>query len=98
MSLLVTLGIATILRYACPMLLLICGFDETAHNSLSSIFLIFSHGWAYMFNNDPNVVSLVASVLPLVALFQVFDGLSATTGGILRARGRQVRYPNPMLM
>jgi MATE family multidrug resistance protein len=54
-----------------------------------------------LFNDDPEVVSLVASVLPLVALFQVFDGLGATTGGVLRARGRQVRYaqlyPNVIL-
>jgi MATE family, multidrug and toxin extrusion protein len=42
-----------------------------------------------MFNDDPEVISFVASVLPLVALFQVFDGLGATTGGVLRARGRQ---------
>ena len=35
-------------------------------------------------------MALVASVLPLVALFQVFDGLAGTTGGVLRARGRQV--------
>jgi Na+-driven multidrug efflux pump len=54
----------------------------------------------------------VASILPLVALFQVFDGasgvfhsylrgfqvfdgVSAVTGGILRARGRQVS-PNTL--
>ena len=43
-----------------------------------------------MFNNDPQVVALVASILPLVALFQVFDGISAVTGGILRAQGKQV--------
>ena len=36
------------------------------------------------------VVNLVASMLPLVALFQVFDGLSGVTGGVLRARGKQV--------
>lgn len=36
------------------------------------------------------VVSLVASILPLVALFQVFDGNAAVTAGILRARGKQV--------
>ena len=35
------------------------------------------------------VVSLVASILPLVALFQVFDGLAGVTGGILRAAGKQ---------
>ena len=89
MSLLVTLGIAAMLRYVGPTPGL--WLDETAHTSLSVIFLTFRHGWAHLFNDDPHVVSLVASVLPLVALFQVFDGLSATTGGILRARGRQVR-------
>ena len=35
------------------------------------------------------VVSLVAAILPLVALFQVFDGLSAIAGGVLRAIGKQ---------
>ncbi|KAF8582562.1 multidrug/Oligosaccharidyl-lipid/Polysaccharide flippase [Ramaria rubella] len=56
---------------------------------LSAMFVIFRHKWGLLFNNDPDVVGLVASILPLVALFQVFDGLSATTGGVLRARGRQ---------
>lgn len=32
---------------------------------------------------------MVASVLPLVALFQVFDGICGVTAGILRARGMQ---------
>ncbi|KAJ7594178.1 mate-domain-containing protein [Mycena floridula] len=56
----------------------------------SAMFLIFRNSWAYMFNDDPEVVELVASILPLVALFQIFDGNSAVTGGILRARGKQV--------
>ncbi|TDL13472.1 MATE efflux family protein [Rickenella mellea] len=55
----------------------------------STMFLVFRNSWAYIFNDDPAVVSLVASILPLVALFQVFDGLSACTAGILRARGKQ---------
>ena len=33
--------------------------------------MIFRHNWARLFNNDDQVVALVASVLPLVALFQV---------------------------
>ncbi|KAG8903133.1 hypothetical protein FRB99_003676 [Tulasnella sp. 403] len=37
----------------------------------SVVFLIFRKSWAYMFNNDPEVVAMVARVLPLVALFQV---------------------------
>jgi hypothetical protein len=39
-----------------------------------------------------DVVKLVASILPVVALFQVFDSLSGVSGGILRARGKQVRF------
>ncbi|KAI1798396.1 MATE efflux family protein [Ganoderma leucocontextum] len=55
----------------------------------STMFMIFRHSWAHLFNDDPSVVSLVASILPLVALFQVFDGLSAVTAGVLRAVGKQ---------
>ncbi|KAG6876375.1 hypothetical protein C0993_003593 [Termitomyces sp. T159_Od127] len=54
------------------------------------MFVVFKDKWAYLFNGDPKVVSLVASILPLVALFQVFDGNAAVTAGILRARGKQV--------
>ncbi|GLB39336.1 putative MATE efflux family protein [Lyophyllum shimeji] len=56
----------------------------------SAMFLIFRNSWAYLFNDDPEVVKLVASILPIVALFQVFDGNAAITAGILRARGKQV--------
>jgi len=56
----------------------------------STLFLVFRHSWAYLFNDDPEVVALTASIIPLLSLFQVFDGTSAVTGGILRARGKQV--------
>lgn len=36
------------------------------------------------------VVGMVAVILPLVALFQVFDGTAAVAGGILRAQGKQL--------
>lgn len=55
----------------------------------SALFLSFRNSWAYLFNDDPLVVALVSSVLPLVALFQIFDGVSAVTNGVLRARGKQ---------
>ncbi|THG97308.1 hypothetical protein EW026_g4664 [Hermanssonia centrifuga] len=55
----------------------------------SAMFMIFRNSWAHLFNDDPRVVRLTASILPLVALFQVFDGISAVTGGILRAQGKQ---------
>ena len=55
----------------------------------STTFIVFRNKWAYLFNSDIEVVQLVASVLPLVALFQVFDGICGVTAGILRARGMQ---------
>ncbi|KAG8213057.1 MATE efflux family protein [Butyriboletus roseoflavus] len=45
--------------------------------------------FSYIFNSDPEVVSLVASILPIVALFQVFDGTAGIAGGIFRAQGKQ---------
>ena len=50
--------------------------------------LLFTFGYV-------EVVALVASIIPLVALFQVFDGTSAVAAGILRARGKQVRRDLP---
>ncbi|KAF9254752.1 MATE efflux family protein [Marasmius fiardii PR-910] len=56
----------------------------------STMFFVFQNQWSYIFNGDSEVATYVSSALPLVALFQVFDGVSAITGGILRARGKQV--------
>lgn len=53
------------------------------------MFMTWRYSWGHLFNDDPSVVSLVAAILPLVALFQVFDGISAVTGGIMRAQGKQ---------
>ena len=53
------------------------------------MFMTWRNSWAHLFNDDPSVVHLVADILPLVALFQVFDGISAVTAGILRAEGKQ---------
>ncbi|KAG6853007.1 hypothetical protein C0991_007490 [Blastosporella zonata] len=49
-----------------------------------------SFSWARLFNNDEVVVELVSNVLPLIALYQIVDGNSSVTGGILRVRGQQV--------
>lgn len=45
--------------------------------------------FAKIFNNDPDVVKLTATVLPFVALFQIADGLNGSCGGSLRGMGRQ---------
>lgn len=54
---------------------------------LSAICLIFRKNWGYLFNSDPEVVAVVATVMPYIALFQITDGLVATTGAVLRALG-----------
>ncbi|QRW23429.1 MATE efflux family protein [Rhizoctonia solani] len=52
-------------------------------------FLVFRKRWGYLFNNDETVIRLVGDIMPLVALFQIVDGMNAVTGGALRARGKQ---------
>jgi multidrug resistance protein, MATE family len=42
-----------------------------------------------MFNDDPDVIKLVADVMPMCAVFQFFDAISSVEGGILRGQGRQ---------
>src|SRR6266702_190149 len=45
--------------------------------------------YGYLFSDDASVVALVAQVMPLVASFQVADGLAGSCGGVLRGQGRQ---------
>ncbi|KAJ5159446.1 transporter [Penicillium canariense] len=42
-----------------------------------------------LFSSDPEVIKIVAQVLPLCAAFQLFDALAANCNGILRGLGRQ---------
>jgi MATE family multidrug resistance protein len=42
-----------------------------------------------LFSSDPEVIAIVAHVLPICAAFQLFDALAANCNGILRGIGRQ---------
>lgn len=42
-----------------------------------------------LFTSDPEVIEIVAAILPLCAAFQLFDALAASCNGILRGLGRQ---------
>ncbi|KAI0700316.1 MOP flippase [Cytidiella melzeri] len=42
-----------------------------------------------IFSDDMDVVELVSKVMPLVASFQIADGLAGSCGGVLRGQGRQ---------
>lgn len=63
--------------------------SAVAAGFFSVVLLVFRKSWGYLFNNDPEVVTLVAHILPLAGLFQVPDFACAITSGILRARGKQ---------
>ncbi|KAI0521764.1 MATE efflux family protein [Xylaria bambusicola] len=54
-----------------------------------SILMSTRNVFGKMFNDDERVVGLVAEVLPLVALFQIADGLNGSCGGALRGMGKQ---------
>ncbi|KAL7420831.1 ethionine resistance protein [Cryptotrichosporon argae] len=53
----------------------------------SAVCVVFRRNWGYLFNNDPEVVALVATIMPYIALFQVADGVIATANSVLRALG-----------
>ncbi|XP_064640620.1 multidrug and toxin extrusion protein 1-like [Lineus longissimus] len=43
----------------------------------------------FAFSNDPEVVNSAANVIPILALYHIFDGTCAAAGGILRGYGKQ---------
>ncbi|PKI83821.1 hypothetical protein MVES1_002326 [Malassezia vespertilionis] len=55
----------------------------------SSVVYVSRDKWGYLFSNDVEVIRLVASVLPILAIFQCADCICGVAGGILRGSGRQ---------
>ncbi|KAG0271034.1 hypothetical protein BGZ95_001225 [Linnemannia exigua] len=55
----------------------------------STMLIVFKDRWGRLFSEDADVVATVAMVLPLVALFQISDGLAGVGGGVLRGVGLQ---------
>ncbi|KAG2075518.1 MATE efflux family protein [Suillus decipiens] len=53
------------------------------------IMLAARNKFGYIFSDDEDVVQLVSKVMPLVASFQIADGLANSCGGVLRGQGRQ---------
>ncbi|KIY63126.1 multidrug/Oligosaccharidyl-lipid/Polysaccharide flippase [Cylindrobasidium torrendii FP15055 ss-10] len=52
--------------------------------------LALRHSWARLFSDSEEVISMTAEILPIVAIFQVFDGAAGVVNGIMRARGIQI--------
>ncbi|KIJ33203.1 hypothetical protein M422DRAFT_264926 [Sphaerobolus stellatus SS14] len=53
------------------------------------VLLLTRNSFGYLFSDDVDVVNVVATIMPLVASFQVADGLANACGGVLRGQGRQ---------
>jgi MATE family multidrug resistance protein len=54
----------------------------------AAAFVVLRHALPRVWTDDPAVLALSASILPIVAAFQVFDGMQVVGGGILRGMGR----------
>lgn len=61
----------------------------TAGALVMIIMLAVKDFYAKIFSDDVDVIKLTAEVMPLVALFQIADGLNGSCGGALRGMGRQ---------
>lgn len=59
----------------------------------AAIFALLPGPLSALYNTDPAVIAAAAAVLPVVALFQVFDGTQAVGFGVLRGLG-DTRMPS----
>ncbi|KAK3814063.1 MAG: mate-domain-containing protein [Benniella sp.] len=55
----------------------------------SFMLILLKDRWGRLFTGEMDVVATVAMILPLVALFQISDGIAGVSGGVLRGVGLQ---------
>ncbi|KAJ2049807.1 ethionine resistance protein [Coemansia sp. S16] len=48
-----------------------------------------SRWWGKLYSSDPEVIAMVAVIMPVCALFQFVDAISGVSAGVLRSLGRQ---------
>ena len=51
------------------------------------LFIVLRHSLPLLYNDDPDVVALAVTILPIAAAFQLFDGIQVVAGGVLRGYG-----------
>ncbi|KAJ1913177.1 ethionine resistance protein [Mycoemilia scoparia] len=56
-------------------------------NALAYFFL--RDVWGYLYTTDTMVLDILTDLMPIVGLFQLWDGINTTAGGILRGLGNQ---------
>ncbi|KIL64936.1 hypothetical protein M378DRAFT_192492 [Amanita muscaria Koide BX008] len=58
-------------------------------SAIMTALLLTKDIFGYIYSDDEDVALLVSKVMPLVASFQIADGLANACGGVLRGQGRQ---------
>ncbi|KAM8814179.1 multidrug and toxin extrusion protein 2 [Rhynchonycteris naso] len=56
---------------------------------IGTLLSILKNKLGYIFTNDEEVIALVNKVLPIYAIFQLFEAICCVYGGVLRGAGRQ---------
>ncbi|XP_066120476.1 multidrug and toxin extrusion protein 2 isoform X2 [Saccopteryx bilineata] len=56
---------------------------------IGTLLSILRNELGYIFTNDEEVIALVNKVLPIYAVFQLFEAICCVYGGVLRGAGRQ---------
>lgn len=64
---------------------LACGVGFMALSAI--VLLALPNALAHLFTDDPAVVAVAASLIPIAGVFQVFDGTQGVSSGILRGAG-----------
>jgi MATE family multidrug resistance protein len=59
----------------------------TVMTASATVFVLLRHQLPALFTPDATVIALAASILPVAAAFQLFDGTQVVGGGILRGQG-----------
>ncbi|PAA62512.1 hypothetical protein BOX15_Mlig026985g2 [Macrostomum lignano] len=57
---------------------------------MCNLFVFLRHYLPIIFTTQSDIVSTAAHIIPLLGLFQLFDGISAVSCGAIRGTGRQV--------
>jgi MATE family multidrug resistance protein len=64
------------------------GMGGTVMAVWGAVFVVGRHALPHLLTSEPEVVALAATVLPVGAAFQIFDGLQVVGCGVLRGTGR----------
>lgn len=64
------------------------GLGAAAMSVAAAIFVLARNALPRLYTDDPGVIAMAATILPIAATFQMFDGVQVVGGGILRGMGR----------